>query len=422
MKKLFTISMMLLAGSKIFAQGAVLDTVVMGPGYSNEIFYSLPNDEQGSSGSYNWQLAFATNLMDASIRVNHALGMSVYQDPNIDSTGFATLDTTGIATWPMLYNSDTSWRKGAFNEHANSANPFDFGWGTYSMTTHDVTGDSVYVVRIAPPFQPIMWLKLFFKKKTSTNDYIFRIAYLDNTFDQVYTVPCATYTSKNFIYAALQTGMIDREPASSTWDITFNRYDTYIPGPGYYPVTGVSSNFGVTVAQASPVDVNAVSYTNYAGMYHTNMTEIGYDWKFFNNGTGQYELVDSTAYFIKLADGNIWKMVFTGFESATGTIMFSKEHVFSDGINELNSTLNSVHVYPNPSLSNATLMFDTKTAGNISIEISDVMGRIVSVENINAAAGFQTHALHTSTLCNGTYFVTVANANEKQSTQLVVAH
>lgn len=405
----------------LFSQSAVIDTITMGAGYANEIYYSLPNDEQGSASSYNWDMAFTTSLMDASVRVNHAKGITIYKVTYTDSSGFSTLDTTGIATWPTLFNSDTSWKKGAFNITADGSNPFDFGWGTYNMTTHDVTGDSIYVARIAPPSLPVTWVKLFLKKKTSTNDYILRVAYLDNSFDQTYTVGAAPYATKNFIYVAFQTGIIDREPVSTSWDLTFNRYVTYIPGPGYYPVTGVCQNYGVTVAQAYPVDLSTVSVTPYLNSFNTNMSEIGYDWKYFDFGTNTYMITDSTAYFVKLADGNVWKMVFTGFESTTGKIMFSKELVLTNSVNQIHDAVTSVMVFPNPVSSNATLMFDMKQAGNMEYQITDVTGKVMSTKNIFADQGFQTHAIDMSALTNGIYFLTMTTNGFQKTLNLVVA-
>ena len=402
------------------AQNVVLDTVSMGALYSNEIYYSLPNDEQGSAPMYNWDMCFTTSLMDASIRFNHAKGITVIKVPNADSSGFASLDTTGIASWTRLYNSDTSWNKGALNQTANSTNPFDFGWGIYDMSTHDVTGDSLYVVRIAPPSLPVSWVKIFVKKKTSTNDYLIRVGTLDNSFDQVYTIPAGTYTTKNFIYVAYQNGIIDREPASANWDIVFSRYATYIPGPGYYNVTGVLQNHGVTVAQAYPVDAAIVSVTPYLNSFQTNISEIGYDWKYYDMGTNSYLITDSTAYFVKLANGNIWKMIFTGFDAATGTIIFSKELVQTNSIDEIENEMSSVMVYPNPTANLVTLMFDSKTSGAVQCSVYDLCGREVMNQSMEVGAGFQTHAFNVSSLTNGTYLLNLTMGSETSVVKLIV--
>lgn len=37
---------------------AVIDTVSIGANYTNQVWYSLQNDEQGSSAKNNWDLAF----------------------------------------------------------------------------------------------------------------------------------------------------------------------------------------------------------------------------------------------------------------------------------------------------------------------------------------------------------------------------
>src|SRR6185295_9775056 len=125
----------------------------------------------------------------------------------------------------------------------------------------------------------------------------------------------------NFVYLNLDnpTSILDFEPASSAWDLLFTHYFTYIPYAGVYPVTGVFSNSGVTVAKAYPVDLSTVYYPNYLSMLSTNLTAIGWDWKSFDMYTFQYSIVDSLIYFIKAKDNYIYSLQFTGFNDTTGT-------------------------------------------------------------------------------------------------------
>ncbi len=42
-----------------------------------------------------------------------------------------TIDTSGLSTWPVLYNSTDEWEEGAFNTHSYGS--FDYGWGVYNI-------------------------------------------------------------------------------------------------------------------------------------------------------------------------------------------------------------------------------------------------------------------------------------------------
>ncbi len=107
------------------AQVVITDTVAIGAGYANQVWYSLANDEQGSAAKNNWDIAFGTGAMGSTIMINSITGTTLFQYKGGDTTQWATLDTAGITTWQKLYNSDTSWAKGAFSENTVGNDPYD---------------------------------------------------------------------------------------------------------------------------------------------------------------------------------------------------------------------------------------------------------------------------------------------------------
>ncbi|MEE1225972.1 MAG: T9SS type A sorting domain-containing protein [Bacteroidales bacterium] len=83
----------------------------------------------------------------------------------------------------------------------------------------------------------------------------------------------------------------------------------------------------------------------------------------------------------------------------------------------------SLNAYPNPATDNATISYSLKKAGNVSIVITDLMGRVVmNMEEGTQNAGVNyTVNVNTANLANGTYFYTLNVNGEKQTKKFVVS-
>jgi hypothetical protein len=404
--RIFTV--LLLAQQVVNAQ--TLDTVSTGAGYANQVWYSLANDNQGSAPKTNWDIAFDVSPFGAAVLANTITGTTVWAYTAGDTADWATLDTAGLTTWPKHYNSDTSWALGAFNQGASSS--FDMGWGMYSSITHYVTGDSLYVIKLANNTYRKLWIV-----QLANNTYQFRYATLDNSSDQTVSILKTNYTGKNFTYYSIQNNSaLDREPLSADWDLLFSQYTAFIPTP--YTVTGVISNIGVTVAEAIPVNVNTVQWANYN--FVTPINEIGYDWKVLNMSTFTFDITDSLVYFVKVQNGDIWKVIFTGFGgSANGNYIFTKELISLTGTIEQEQAL-FMELYPNPANTAATLTFATKANEETIITVTDLTGKTCYQSNQNGNAGLQQVTFDTQNWNAGMYIVTLQSAGKVQSKKLIV--
>lgn len=320
---------------------AVTETVSIGAGYSNQTWYQLASGNTTSAPKAEWDIAFDLSPQGSSILFNTVTGAELWQYPHSDTTGWATLDTAGIAGWELRWNSDTSWAEGAFSRYYTTSNPFDLGWGIYSTFTHYVTGDSLYVVRLANGAYKKLWIR-----RLASGVYTFTSADLNGANPLDRSITKSSYPGKNFVYYSLQNdAVLDREPLAADWDLLFTQYTAFIPSA--YSVTGVLSNRGYQVAEASPVDVN--TYTDWsAATFQTAMNGIGYDWKTF---AGAWNIADSLVYFVQKPSGEVWKLVFTGFGgSGTGEFHFTKEMLNATGVGSAQmDPLATVEVYPNPS-------------------------------------------------------------------------
>lgn len=389
----------------------ITDTVSMGNQYANQKWYSLLNDEQGSAPKNNWDIAFECAPYGSSILINSVIGTKLWLFTSGDTALWSTLDTTGmVASWPMRYNSDTSWSLGAFSQPQMSQ--YDQGWGVYNPVTHYVDGDSLYVIKLSNNSYRKIWIK-----QLASGTFTFRYASLDNSGDTTVQILKSDFTGKVFGYYSIQNNaQLDREPLASSWDLLFTQYTAFIPNP--YGVTGVLANNGILVAQAYPIDVTTAQWTDYTSV--TAINEIGYDWKTFNTQTFQYEIADSLVYFVQDLSGNMWKVIFTGFGgSTTGNFIFTKEQVGTATVNDDGHT-QSLALYPNPvSEGNFTVITSLGQSETGTVTTTDATGRIVLTESLQGN-GLQQTTINTEGWTSGIYFVTVVSDGISLTQKLIV--
>lgn len=416
MKKIFLLWVVLLLA--FTAQSQTTASVAMGTGYANEVFWKMQNGNAGQAAINSWDLAFRIGLQNSSIFINSANGVSLYQVPNTDISGWSTLDTVGLHTWHQLFNSDTSWEFGAF-DRSTTVFP-DFGWGVYDMATHVVNGDSLFIIKLGNSIYKKLWIV-----KKDFGNWTFRYADLDNSNDQTVTINGADYPDKNFAYFSLSNGTsLNLEPNTSDWDVLFTRYVTLLPPDNTpYLVTGVLSNTDISVARAEGVDVNSVDATTYGNNYVDNISTIGYDWKYFDMNAGQYAIVDSLCYFIKLTDGNIYKLVFTEFEgSSTGVISWEQTNLISS-ISNLNHSLSAAAIYPNPVKGRLNVVFDMKrSVDELQVFLNDIDGREVYHSAMSANYGINQQSIALPELPNGLYLLRLASGDDALQLKVIIAN
>ncbi|GAB4202204.1 MAG: hypothetical protein Fur0023_07810 [Bacteroidia bacterium] len=386
----------LLAGITGISAQSIQDTVSIGAGYANEKWYSLQNDEQGFSPKNNWDIAFETSGMGSGIHINSVIGTKLWCYPNGDTSAWNSIDTTGISSWQPRYNSDTSWSVGAFNVPLSS-NPYDLGWGIYNNITHEVLGDSIYIIKLSNNAYKKIWIK-----KLAGGTYYFQYADLNGSNLVSTSITKSAYNTKTLVYYSLQSNnILDREPVSNNWDLVFKQYTAFIPSP--YTVAGVLQNKGVTAVKVHPVNVSTYNQW-YNHNFKTAINIIGYDWKAYS---GSWVIEDSLVYFVKSKQGDIWKVVFTGFGgSANGNYILTKEKVSAVGINS-SSHQEKFIVYPNPATDYLHILSDMSFNTDVNIEIMDISGKIVDQKNIQIQENLSESIIDISTLNDGVYLLII---------------
>ena len=312
------------------------ETLTMGAGYANEIYYSLDNGTLKTDARSSWDIALHTNLFSSTIITNDGAGVQLYAYKKlVDSTAWNTaVDTTGLSHGNILYNSDTTWTFGAFERTAQGFP--DYGWGTYNTNNHDIIGTELFIIKLANNQAKKI---LITRKYATLNKYRIWFANIDGSGEQKLTLDCSPYTTKNFVYFSFtNNALVDLEPAGDQWDFLVTKYIQMVPyGPGViipYPVVGVLTNSmrlsimgnisytGVTTARVAHVGVGTTDFSK--ASFLTNISAIGYDWKAYNQTTNTYTVQDSLVYFIKRPNQSVYKIVFTGFDSANGVVRFNK--------------------------------------------------------------------------------------------------
>ncbi|MCT4582716.1 MAG: T9SS type A sorting domain-containing protein [Flavobacteriales bacterium] len=408
MKRILLSALSLIALNSMNAQ-QVSDMISTGAGNSNAVFYSLEDGEVSNITNEDWDLAFNTSIFGVDIRINDGKGVQLYTYPNGDTSDFATVDTAGISGWSQNYNSSESWDYGAFNTTANGSS-FDYGWGAYNPTTHYVTGDSVYVIKTLAGNYKKIWIQTL-----ANGHYNYKYANLDNSNTVSESIQLSNYSDKNYFYYSLDNGtVIDREPATGTWDFVAMKYLAPQPQGGYYPSTGILMNRGLKTREARNVSTATALWSDYTEEEAIDV--IGFDWKSFDFSTYSYIMEDDLSYFVTDRAGNIWHIIFTAFGGSTnGNIEFTKEMISAVSIEENNGI--NLGLYPNPASNQVTFLYELEN--DAVITIYDLQGKTV-YNNEFYGAGFNQQTIDVSFLNSGIYNVMIQSENRVGTQKLVI--
>lgn len=403
------------------------DTVVMGPGYVNDVFYNVFSGDKATALNTDWHIAFFTKPRTSGIRINGGRGVRLYRVPNASVSNFSGFDTTGWKQFPELFDSQKAWEKDAFaSTAAGFSNPFDMGWGDYDQLSKNVVGDSLYILELPGGVVKKLAIDTLYYDSL----FVFRYANLDNTDAKTGRVSKNPFRRKLYTYFSLTSDQImDKEPIDSAWHLKFTRYADLVPsGPGtfaYYPLVGALSNLGTEVVRAGGVDVNAPFNPSYS--FRREMNTIGSDWKSFDQQANKFVLQDSLVYFIRRNRPNtpdsmaIAKIVFTGFGGgANGQIMMNTGWI-NTSVNGVPESITGLGVFPNPANGSAAVIFNANQNDmDGKISIYTVEGRQVMSNNVSIRDGLNQVSLNLSELKAGLYIINIATKGGQSSLRLII--
>jgi hypothetical protein len=410
-KFILLLTLTIFASNSLFSS-VIRDSVLMGPEYSQDIYYQLDGRKQTKVSNLNYHIAFA-NMVSQDDRF-YATWINPETTKAFVSTNYLAKDFDTLkpnAQWRELYNQDTSWGKGAFSQ-GTEKHP-RYTWASYAGNG-DLRGDSIYKIQIKNEVSGNfdIEMKLWLKQRLSDNGnrtWTIKYGKIDNSWDTTIILNDLTISEGNFMYYDfVQHKEIQREPKTNSWDLVFTRYSTFTQGL-QYNVTGVLNNYNVSSLKVlkSINDVTADDYSLVNKNWNAQINAIGFDWKYFNRNTFKYELEQNTTRIIFVPSGtagfgDLYAIQFVEFEGrSTGKIVFDYKY-----LGQTSSVQNKVPanfaLYPNPASNN---LFIKSTTTITNAVITDNLGRIV----LNAKpAG---NMLPISNLSSGLYTVTFLDNN-----------
>jgi len=105
-------------------------------------------------------------------------------------------------------------------------------------------------------------------------------------------------------------------------------------------------------------------------------------------------------------------------DNATGEIVNAKEVSISESGSVADVDAINMNVFPNPATDNVNVAFEA--AGDYTITITDMSGRVVSTNVLSNLSGAQNIAIPVADLMSGNYIISVANDAASYNQVLVI--
>jgi hypothetical protein len=351
------------------AQTLINDSVSIGAQYVNKAYYSLSGGIVSVLPNDQWDLQLASGGPTlATIRLNGGFNVAAWLYTSGDTSSWSTLDTAGLGSgsnYTRIYDAVNAYDPGAF-ESTQTGFP-NYGWGTYSLISHHIIGDKLYIVRTLNGQYKKLWIEIL---RSTTQTFEFRIADLDGSNEQQLLVDRSADTDKHFIYLNLNTGAVyKQEPVKGSYELIFEKYEGFLASSNmYYPVSGVRLAPNAKGTRVSGKDIDDVVISDYTS--GTDIVCVGHDWKTFAMG---WSLSDSLSFLLEDSSGDLWQLWFTGFSGgSTGTFYFTKRKLQSLSLAENNEAL--VSVFPNPC---SDVLHVSWSADSGTLWLTDINGRII---------------------------------------------
>lgn len=402
------------------------DTVTMGTGYANQIFFNLQDGKQHNSSIANWHIAHTTLAMDNAIRLNHAAGVFAYIYPNGDNGAYNSFDTTGWSTWHMPYNDMKDETKGALNQQTDPNNQWDFSWGVYDASSHEVVGDSLYLITVGMGAEMKLY-KFMPIKQDKMGNFIFEFGPLDDVAGEPDTIKTSMAYGGMFKYFNFtEDKQVSIEPQNESWHLNFNRYYDLVqnprgPGMVMYPTTGAESFRGLEIAHVDGIDFselvsNPNDYISIAKEdtsiasghgFNTGLTRVGGDWKAFD-GRG-FSVVPQKNYIAKIETSTgfeYWGFHFLSFEGQSTGAMNLERAKLGELASVTNAKLTTVGLFPNPASDMVWVSVNNGSLETVNV-LSTSGQKVASHDNLQTNR-FQ---LPIETLTSGQYIIETIHSN-----------
>jgi nitrate reductase NapAB chaperone NapD len=194
-------------------------------------------------------------------------------------------------------------------------------------------------------------------------------------------------------------------------------------------------------AMANNILANHPSTITAYAMPYTNSTTCSYTASWCStNGLSLYMPYDSGATqvahyggfgmptVVLLGGAGSYRVMFSTLSFSTSDTTIMRDSILRligampNAINELPKAVNSFNVFPNPSANLINIQLELNQVSNVTIDITDITGKIVAVIANEKQSGLIKKQFNTSSLVNGNYIIRLTTHQKTVTQQLSVNH
>ena len=226
------------------------------------------------------------------------------------------------------------------------------------------------------------------------------------------------YTDKCFVYYSLDNDTIlDREPLKTDWELLFTKYYDYTVPRNVSGILINEDEDHVLAQEVRESGMDQATHNTYEeSAFTTNISEIGYDWKKYDMGAGEWTLHDTVVYYLKtyggVRDSSYYKIYFTDFTGMSeGKYTFIQERITFVSAEDEKDPGHLLQVYPNPASDQIQVVFDL--VGRADIDIIDLTGRLIRSTSYEAS-GFTSLSMDITELNPGVFFVRINSGGSSE--------
>ena len=275
---------------------ATQQQVTMGENYETQVFFDLENEGVVKTSDYRtWTLGLESQPGGTHVFINGGVGVFAHKTASNDFAVTPAIPGAGSAAWLM---------------DDPNGNPAQTAIGSWKDS------NAVYLLKLSNT----EFYKVQFLTATATA-WTFRHGRPDDPTGTLATV----YKDPAFhcVYFNLLNGAgVQPDATRESWDILFTRY-RYIyrdlNNTPYY-VTGVLLNpHNVTAACDSTTAFASIDAAHAATLTFSSARDvIGFDWKQYDFNSARFVTRPEKNYVVRTRNGQLWKLHFLDFYSATG--------------------------------------------------------------------------------------------------------
>lgn len=279
--------------------------IEMGQDYRKQLFYSLKNNSViKSNNKEEWDLGFESSTTGWHIILNSSRRMAASKN----QANFADITDADNLSW--------NW---------------DAHTGNLDSTAIDNWLNENYLYIIDMGYNHL-GIHLGYKKLKclEMDEDQYTIEFGDLIELTASTTSILKNSSTLFTYYKFGVGEIDIAPINSKWDLQFTQYTHLFTNPSdAYLVTGVLLNrLNTSAAKITSKTFEEINFYNAEDIsYSSDISYIGYNWKWYNFTTSLYTVDSETTYLVKTAEGLIYKLHFIDFYNELGIKGYPKMEI-----------------------------------------------------------------------------------------------